>query len=244
MMRNNKRFHSRERAIAAVMHFLSRMQKEPKMTTNVPTIIDDGFNKTDQEDRLIRGVIVRCVDGLWKDSDGNPIPSESRWVAWAATECLQQWHNKLPVKTITKKPGIPLPDIDELNSEIPQREWETGIDGKPRPPWVRQRVVYLLNAETGAELTFISGTTGAAIAVEGLRNKTGNIRLLRGSRVVPIVSLGNKLMQTNFGSRLRPEFTVQEWHEFGAPSPAITSEIGKKIAPPSLQEEMNDELPL
>jgi hypothetical protein len=211
-------------------------------TTTVPAPIDDGFAKSEQEDRLIRGSILRFVDGVWKDSDGNPIPPDSRWVAWAASECLQQWKDKLPVKTIVKKAGMPLPDVDELNSEIPQREWEKGIDGKPRPPWVRQRVVYLLNAETGAEMTFISGTAGAAIAVEGLRNKTGNMRMLRGARVVPVITLGNKLMQTNFGSRLRPEFVIQDWRELGAPSPAI-AEIGKKIAPPTLAEEMNDEIP-
>jgi len=212
-------------------------------TINVPATADDGFDKTNQEDRLIRGNIARCVDGIWKDNDGTPIPPDDRWVAWATTECLQQWHNKLPTKTVVKKPGVPLPDIDELNAEIPLREWETGIDGKPRPPWVRQNVVYLLDAESGAELTFISGTIGASIAVESLRRRTYNMRMLRGMRVVPVVSLGSKLMQTNFGSRLRPEFVVQEWREFGAPSPAIASEVGKKIAPPSLREEMNDAVP-
>jgi hypothetical protein len=211
-------------------------------TANVPAIVEDGFDN-DQEDRLIRGSIVRCVDGVWKDSDGNPIPPLTRLVAWATTECLQQWKAKLPIKTIVKKPGIPLPDIDELNSEIPQREWEMGIDGKPRPPWGRQLVVYLLDAATGAEWTLISGTVGAAIAVERLRRQTGNMRMLRGARVVPIVTLGNKLMTTNFGSRLRPEFVIQEWRELGSPSPAIASEIGKKIAPPSLREEMNDAVP-
>lgn len=211
--------------------------------TNVPAVIDDGFNKTGGDDRLIRGVIARCVDGNWKDADGTALSSDVRLVAWATGECLQRWSKKMPVETIVKKPGIPLPDVDELNAAIPQREWEKGIDNKPRPPWGRQVIVYLLDAATGAEWTFISGTVGAAIAVERLRRQTGNMRMLRGARVVPIVTLGNKLMQTNFGSRLRPEFVIQEWREFGAPSPAIASEIGKKIAPPTLAEEMNDEIP-
>jgi hypothetical protein len=103
--------------------------------------------------------------------------------------------------------------------------------------------VYLLDAATGAEMTFISGTVGAAIAVERLRRQVGNVRMLKGTHVVPIVTLGNKLMTTNFGSRLRPEFVIQEWREFGAPSPAIASETSKKIAPPTLAEEMNDEIP-
>jgi hypothetical protein len=214
-----------------------------EVTVSTPAVIEDGFNKSDQEDRLIRGNIARCVDGVWKDSDGTPIPADGRWVAWATGECLQRWQDKLPVETIIKKPGVPLPDVDELNAKIPQKEWEKGIDNKPRPPWARQYILYLLNAETGAELTFISGTVGAAIAVESLRNKTGNMRMLRGARVVPIVTLGNKLMQTNFGSRLRPEFVIQEWRELGASSPAIASELRKKIAPPTLAEELNDEIP-
>jgi hypothetical protein len=69
------------------------------------------------------------------------------------------------------------------------------------------------------------------------------LMLRGGARVVPVVTLGSKLMQTSFGSRLRPEFVIQEWREFGAPSPAITHEVGKRIEPPSLKEEMNDEVP-
>src|SRR5947207_454092 len=110
--------------------------------TNVPAIVDDGFDNDQENNRLIRGGIVRCVDGNWTDSDGNPVPSHSRMIAWATTDALQRWNNKVPVETIMKEPGKPLPDVDELNDAIPQKEWEKGIDGKPRPPWGRQVVVY------------------------------------------------------------------------------------------------------
>jgi hypothetical protein len=158
--------------MAAVMFHRSRNTESKQMnevTISTPTVIEDGFNKSDQEDRLIRGSIVRCVDGTWKDSDGNLIPPDSRLVAWATNECLQRWRDKLPVETVAKRPGQPLPDVDELNAAIPQREWEKGIDNKPRPPWSRQVVVYLLDAATGAEWTYVSGTVGGAIAVERLR---------------------------------------------------------------------------
>jgi hypothetical protein len=231
--------------MAAVMFHQSR--RGPKMTevtTNVPTIINDGFDKPAQEERLIRGSVARFLDGTWRDNDGNTLSPDGRWVAWATGECLQRWFDKQPVETIIKKPGVPLPNVDELNAKIPQKDWEKGIDGKPRAPWARQNIVHLLDAQTGAELTFISGTVGASIATEGLKINTGNIRMIRGTRVVPIVSLGNKLMQTQFGSRLRPEFVIQEWRELGAPAPAIAApEIGKKSAPPTLDEEMNDEIP-
>jgi hypothetical protein len=223
------------------------MVEEVKNET-LPTVITDGFDGGGA-DRLIRGVIVRCVEGVWKDTDGTPIPPDTKLVAWATTECLQRWKDKQPAETILKRPGAPLPDLDELNAGIPQKEWENGIDDKPRPPWVRQQVVYLLDAHDGGEYTFISGTVGAAIAVERLKDKTKNLRMLRGDRCVPIVTLGNKLMATKFGSKLRPEFVIQEWRTLStsttavtAQSPAAIEHVGEKVESPTLEEELNDEI--
>jgi len=57
----------------------------------------------------------------------------------------QHWKDGTPVQTIVKQPGKPLPDVMELNNAIPQEEWEDGLDGEPRPPWVKQHVAYLIN---------------------------------------------------------------------------------------------------
>src|SRR5262249_39610492 len=155
--------------------------------------IDDGFVDAADHNRVIRGVILRCVDGNWSDADGTKVPAGTRLLAWAIAQAVQRWENKLPVETIIKQPGVPLPDIDELNAAIPRAEWETGMNG-PRPPWAKQHIVYLLDANDGSEFTYINGTTGAAIATERLQDKVKNMRMLRGDRVVPLVELGSKSM--------------------------------------------------
>jgi hypothetical protein len=220
--------------------------------TNLPTTVHDGFADAADPNAggVIRGVIIKCVEGSWTDADGAKIPPGTKLLAWATAQALQRWQNKLPVETIIKKPGVPLPDVDELNDKIPQAQWEKGLNG-PRPPWVKQQVVYLLDPVSGGEYTFISGTTGAAIATERLRDKVKNMRILRGDRVVPLVELGNKPMPTKFGTKPRPDFTIAEWRNLGpppavsapTPTPALTHEIGTKVAEPSLAEEMNDTIP-
>jgi hypothetical protein len=206
--------------------------------SNLPTTRDDGFN--DAEDgRVIRGVIAKFVDGNWTDSDGAAISADKKLLAWSTTQCLQRWENKKPVEVIVKRPGVSLPDVDELNNKIPTAKWEMGLNG-PRPPWTRQFVVHLLDPQNASQYTFISGTTGAAIATERLRDRIKNMRLLRGDRVAPIVTLDSRPMPTRFGIKQRPEFTIQGWQTLGgpAPTPAIAH-----IKEPTLSGELNDSIP-
>jgi hypothetical protein len=214
--------------------------------TKLPAAVDNGFDAAGRnEDRVIRGVILKCVDGNWTDADGAKVPAGTKLLAWAMTQALQLWRNKLPVETIIKQSGVPLPDVDELNRNIPQAQWEMGLSG-PRPPWAKQHIVYLLNAKDGSEFTFISSTTGAAIAAERLRDRVKAMRMLRGEQVVPVVELGNKSMPTKFGTnKLRPDFTIVEWAHLGPPAtaPALSHEIGTKVEAPTLAEELNDSIP-
>jgi hypothetical protein len=164
--------------------------------------------------RIIQGVILRCVDGHWSDRDGLTPPAEL--LAMGTTTALQCWQDGTPTDTIVERPGEPLPDVNELNAKIPEAEWEEGIDGKPRPPWVMQFVVYLIDPHTGETYTFINSTTGARIAHERLEDKFKWMRALRGCNVVSVVKLDSRPMQTKFGQKLRPEFTVIEWRELGS----------------------------
>jgi hypothetical protein len=221
--------------------------------TKLPATVNDGFDAADPNaERVIRGIILKYVDGNWTDADGAKVPAGTKLLAWAMTQALQLWRNKLPVETIIKKSGVPLPDVDALNDKIPQAQWEKGLNGL-RPPWVKQNIVYLLNAKDGSEFTFISSTTGAAIAVERLRDKVKNMRVLRGEQVVPVVELGNKPMTTKFGTKPRPDFPIVEWRNLGppaaasaptlTPAPALSHEIGTKVEAPTLAEELNDAIP-
>ena len=228
--------------------------------TNLPIpTTDDGFNDSaGDEQRIIQGSIIRCVDGHWSDSDGVAFPPETKLLALATAMALQHWKDKLPIETIIKKPGQPLPDLDELNAKIPKKQWEPGLDSKPRPPWVRQHIVYLLDPADAGLFTFINGTVGASIAVDRLKTKVVWMRQLRGANVVPVVKLDSKPMKTKFGQKQRPEFTIVEWRQLGGGGlKDVSARIEHQprqqhpddcaglqpVEPVSIEEEMNDSIP-
>jgi hypothetical protein len=225
-------------------------------------ICSNGFDEAVNDNRVIQGSLIKCVDGAWKTGDGLSIPPGTQLLVLTTTSIVQCWRDQLPVDTIVKEPGKPLPDVDELNSKIPAKEWELDLSGQPRPPWQQQEVVYLLDQTTAEKFTFASGTVGARIAVSNLRERVQMMRALRGDNVIPIVELANKPMKTRFGSKLRPEFKIVEWAEFSAgltrdvtpqieqqPKPAENTSPQKKktklrkVQPPTTAEELDDGIP-
>src|SRR5262249_4078182 len=163
------------------------------------------MNKIVKYERLIQGDLLKCVDGRW-----TPQPPPELLVV-GTTRALQCCSGGMPIDTIVERSGEPLADIDELNSEIPQQEWKPGLDGKPRAPWQLNFVVYLANLQTADTYTFANSTTGARIAWQRLTDKIAMMQRLRGKDVTPLVRLESKEMKTNFGKKLRPEFTIIEF---------------------------------
>ena len=100
------------------------LKDEPKKE-NLPAVMGggDGFDDVDQNDRLIQGTILRCVDGVWNAKDETKLSSDLRLLALSTALALQRWENGLPAETIVKRSGEPLPDMDELNKKIPQKKW-------------------------------------------------------------------------------------------------------------------------
>ena len=199
---------------------------------------------TETTGRLIRGTILRCTDGKWADALGTPPPE--RLVALGTTKALQCWSGGKPTDVVMARPGEPLPDVDELNAQIPVEEWEKGLDGKPRAPWVIQHVAYLVDPHTGEAYTFINGTFGAKIAVERLAERVANMQRLRGVAALPIVKLESRPMKTKFGTKQRPEFTIVEWRAIGGGEQVKAIEhkpVGKPVVAPTVSEELNDALP-
>ncbi len=196
----------------------------------------------DSGDRIIKGTILRCVDGQWSCNDESDPPE--KLIALSTALALQHWEDGNPVETIVRTPDKPLPDLDTLNAQIPQEQWEAGIDGKPRPPWVRQHVVYLLDPTDGSLFTYINSTVGAAIAVKNLKERVKMMQALRGLGVVPVVTLGTRPMTTKFGRKIRPEFTVEKWVQLGGNGGGTLqlthgSEL-KTTTEPTLQEQTGD----
>jgi hypothetical protein len=130
---------------------------------NLP-VRSDGFEDNDSDtDRLLQGTRLVCVDGEWKTPDGTAIPPGKRYFVVGTAEGLQHWQGgELLKETIKKANEERLPDIEPLNNEIPQADWDVGING-PRPPWSHVFAVYLLDPEDGSIHTHLNSTAGAAI---------------------------------------------------------------------------------
>jgi hypothetical protein len=172
---------------------------------------DDGYSGTLTGGRLIKGQLLRWNEtNGWTDRDGLRPPEIV--LAVALSEALQCWKGKKPIETITAKP---LPDIETLNKSVPERDWELGLDGKPKAPWVHQVVVYLLDPATAGTFTYLNSTVGARIGVDHLREKVITMRALRGSRVIPAVRLSHRPMKTFVEMKHRPEFEVVGWKQLG-----------------------------
>src|SRR6516165_433511 len=207
---------------------------------------DDGY-----DDQAIKGPIVKCVDARWSVRDGTELKDGEPLLCFGTTQGNQRFIDNVS-ELILKQPGKPLPDVDELNEQIPTDEWEEGLNGEPRPPWQRVHVVYLIRLHDASILTFISGTAGARITYNALTSKVYNMKVLRGTSVAPIVQLSSKPMKTKFGTKMRPDFEVVEFREIGGgggsvprieSSSGTAEQIGKPVKPPTTEEELNDGIP-
>jgi hypothetical protein len=221
-------------------------------TPALPAVLDDdGFTPTISPDRVIIGAHLKCVDGHWSENDVE-LPTGSKLLALACDKILQNWENQKPIgQPIRSAPdGKSLIELrDEFNERIPESEWEEGING-PRPPWVLSYIVYLLDEQTAEKFTFANSTTGARIAFETLQDRVAWMRRLRGANVVPLVELTSKPMKTRYGVKQRPEFKILEWRNLSGGSFAAQltkiepQAIGKPVKPPSLSEDLDDEIPI
>jgi hypothetical protein len=219
---------------------------------NLPIV--GGFDGDDvYSDRLIKGSILKFVDGRWSVKDGTVLKDGESFLCTGTAQALQRFIDHVPCKPIVKQPGKPLPDVDELNAKIPMEEWET-VDGKPTPPWKRAYVVYDRQHDASM-MTHINSTIGARIAFDKLTSQVYNMRILRGVNVAPIVRLSAKPMKTKFGEKMRPDYEIIEFREIGGggvPTPQIESksgsggaaeQMGKPVKPVTTEEFLNDSLP-
>jgi hypothetical protein len=192
-------------------------------------IDDDGFHGSPNSGRLLKGSYLKWTDANhWIDRDGLAPPSPLLVIA--IDEALQRWKdNKADV--IRDKP---LPDPEELNSTIPTSEWERGNDGQLRKPWAHVVIVYLVNPTTGEIYTYTAPTIGAHIAYDTLNEAVTTMRVLRGTRVLPVVSLSERPMKTNFGMRRRPHFEIIGWKTPGDDTKAVATKPASQLSGPTL----------
>ena len=147
-------------------------------------------------------------------------------------------------------------DAEELNAKIPEEEWGVGFNNEPQAPWRETWAVYLTDANSASEYTFINSTRGAAIAVERLERRMEITCALKGANIRPRVKLESRPMPIKrLGiTKQRPEFTIVEWIDLTGDGEVL---LGRKqgplqiehtppttVQPPAVSEEINDDLPL
>ena len=189
------------------------------MSAHVP--VPGGLPLGLSSDRVTRGTPARWAEITgWVDRDGLPIPSPVMIVGYVTI--LRRWKDNKP-EDIT---AHPLPDPEELNDTIPQSEWDIGLDGKPRKPWARTYVIYMVNLKNGALYTYANNTFGAMLCYTNLEEQVAVMRMLRGEHVYPIANLDRRPMKTTFGIKTRPHLEIIDWR-------APKGDDGSLVASPS-----------
>src|SRR5262245_57952961 len=183
------------------------------MNTTTPTPPNGG----NLRQRLLRGTLLKWTENTgWLDRDGVR-PADGPYLLWGLEEGLQCWPNQ----TVVAQNNVqPLLDLNELNGSIPHAQWEAGLDGHPRPPYVHQYAIYLLDPKDGQFYTLINSTVGMRMLWESLSERWEVMRHLRGPNVVAVVSLSDRPFRTvKWGIKHRPDLKILEWRKTGDGGP-------------------------
>jgi hypothetical protein len=176
------------------------------------------------------GEILKFVDGRWSPRGGPEFPRGTRMLLRGMRRALQHWECQTVVDEIIERPGERLPSVKELNAEIPESEWEPGLDGKPRKPWTLYYVFYLLNDDDGCPYYHSNCTYGQMLAYNELANKL-TIDAAKGLRGIPILELQSKVMPTTKGPKQRPFYKVHNY--FGNSAQVAPQRIESDLTPPT-----------
>src|SRR5262245_30808902 len=139
---------------------------------------------TFDDDRIIRGDIIKFIDGRWTKG-GEPFNTDTALVVIGTRRILQRWQDQQLVESIIDEP---LPDVEKLNDKIPRDEWGTTPDGNERAPWQLNYVVYFLDPMASI-YTSINSTKGHRAAYERLTERIDWMRALQKRHVWPVVKL-------------------------------------------------------
>jgi hypothetical protein len=226
------------------------------LATKLPVAIAEGDVNGDDiySDRLLQGIRLKWVDKIWT-MDGAPARELDCFLVTGTGFALQRWVDGLP-EVILREPGRPLPNVDELNEQIPRAEWPIGkFSNEPERPWKIVAFAHFVRTTDAGRFTHINSTFGTRICVRSIRERIRDMAVLRGTPVSPIVTLTSAPMRSKkFPGRFRPELEVIEWRDLGgnqqaqieAPetgSGGATERIGKPVAEPTPAQEMNDAIP-
>jgi hypothetical protein len=199
---------------------------------------------------LIKGMLIKFSnEAAWIDTNGEELPAGLELVVVDIIRAVVKFVDQQLVDKRVLAPGEFFPDLSALNDTTPKEEWSEGPDGKPRGPWQKQHILYLLNLDTMDRFSYPTSTVGGSIAIRELVDKTNWMRKLRGPDLYPRITLGDVFMNTKFGGRQRPHFEIKGWVQLGSSEPVAVSPTPKslpgvkEVAEPTLAKHMQDSLP-
>src|SRR5262249_23066936 len=102
----------------------------------------------------------------WTDTAGwkaNGVVLPTPLLVFGYKTIVRRWKDNRPID-IT---AYPLPDVEQLNSQIPIAQWELGRDNKPRPPYALTYVIYFASMN-GALFTYANSTYGCMLCYTAL----------------------------------------------------------------------------
>ena len=209
--------------------------------------------------------ILKFVSGDFVTREGEVVGSEREFISLGLVKAVQKFVGHRLIDTIIVAPEDKFPDLEDMNNKAPREEWGTDFNGNLQGPWTRILVMKLLDARTMDRFAFVTSSVGGSIAIGDLSDKTKLMRRLRSPNASPIVACHSALMKSRFNPHgiRRPDFRVVRWIDLGggdggglpkpepmkplpAPEAATIGKpvtLGTPITPPTLKEEVEDNMP-
>ncbi len=182
------------------------------METNLPSVHSDSGDNWGAIPTagvsLVRGRIIKFSttgDFLTGEEDvtGEQFAVVGVEIFWV------KWQGSKPVETLITTTGSMHPRREELG-DLDPADWEDGLDGRPVDPWRDARNLYLIDAKTAEEFTFVTSSFGGRSAIASLARQIGTVRKYH-ARATPIIELASEKMKTRFGVKPKPLFRVIDW---------------------------------
>jgi len=172
------------------------------------------------------------ANASWTDTRGwkaNGVALPTPLLVFGYKMIVRRWKDNWPIDITT----YPLPDVDQLNSQIPIEQWELGRDNKPRPPYALTYVIYFASMH-GAPFTYANSTYGCMLCYTALDESIMVSRLLRGAHVWPIVHPTHCPMRTSYGETIRPHLEIVDWRELpGGSGGLVPQQAAPQLAGPA-----------
>lgn len=170
--------------------------------------------------------------------DNEEIPLGTQYVAHAVG-FTKVWikfrNNELVERKVYRVASRQIPPEREELDDRDQSQWEDGLDGKPRDPWVLQYLLPLEN-EGGDVHIFVASSYGGRRAVADLCSAWGRKSVREAGVGQPIIKLRKVNMPSKkWGNVPRPHFEIVGWD--GA------REGIREVKAETLKQDLDDDIP-